>query len=84
MAGGLVRASSLRELDNDYADFHKFRVFRHIKHLEDPAIDYRNPEWTTSPETFHRKYTELKKIYDSEAVKVKLCRTLDGDVSSGL
>ena len=51
-----------------------FRIFRIKDHYTEPIPIYGNESWINSTETFPRKYEIVQTLYESEFIKVKLCK----------
>lgn len=62
--------------DDVYDALAPFRIFRIKDFKSEPVPVAGSEEWINSTETFPNKYEILDKIYESEFIKVKLCKNL--------
>ena len=60
-----------------YDEFAPYRIFRIKDYKSEPVPVIGSEEWRNSTEIFPKKYEILDKIYESEFIKVKLCRNLE-------
>lgn len=60
-----------------YDEIAPFRIFRIKDYKSEPVPVIGSEEWLNSTLIFPKKYKILDKIYESEFIKVKLCRNLE-------
>lgn len=63
--------------EDAYDEIAPFRIFRIKDFKSEPVPVIGSDEWINSTETFPNKYEALEKLYESEFIKVKLCRNLN-------
>lgn len=56
-----------------------YRIFRINDYVNEPIPVYGDESWINSTETFPKKYSKEKSIYESEFIKVDLCRNIETD-----
>lgn len=57
-----------------YDQIAPFRIFRIKDYTNEPVPIYNDEAWINSTETFPQNYLILETLYESEFIKVKLCR----------
>jgi hypothetical protein len=57
-----------------YDEIAPFRIFRIKDYKSEPVPVIGSEEWINSTEVFPKKYEVSDKIYESDFIKVKLCR----------
>lgn len=57
-----------------YDEIAPFRIFRIKDYNSEPVPVIGSEEWINSTEVFPKKYEVSDKIYESDFIKVKLCR----------
>lgn len=63
--------------DSDiYEQLLPFRIFRIKDHHSEPIPIYGDESWINSTIIFPKKFEIKKKLYESEYIKVNLCRNL--------
>lgn len=66
----------IKEKDDVYDALAPFRIFRIKDFKSEPVPIVGSDEWTNSTEKFPSRYEVLSKLYESEFIKVKLCKNL--------
>ena len=59
-----------------YDKLKPFRIFRIRDHSNEPVPIYGDESWMNSTEYFPKKYATEKTLYESEYVKVELCKNI--------
>ena len=56
-----------------------FRIFRIKDHYNEPVPIFGDESWINSTEKFPKKYEIIRLLYESEFIKVNLCRNRETD-----
>lgn len=70
-----INSSNESAADPDvYFKLLPFRIFRIKDHYSEPVPIFGDESWINSTETFPKKYEIIRLLYESEFIKVNLCR----------
>ena len=73
----IIDSSSENYVEPDiYEKLLPFRIFRIKDHSIEPVPVYGSEEWNNSTEIFPNKFKIEGTLYESEFIKVKLCRNI--------
>ena len=73
-----IDSSNEHYVDPDvYDKLLPFRIFRLKDHQSESVPIYGNEDWINSTEIFPKRFEIVRKLYESEFIKVKLCKNTE-------